>query len=117
MSSYKKAFDTYFVNDSKTKTVNPPKLIFGAGIKSPVGDNNISERVNNTIRTRERNYRGLKTDETPMLPLFVAYYNLIREHQALGKTPAAAAGINAKLGKDKWLDLIRKADESVKSQA
>lgn len=115
MSSYKKAFDTYFVNDSKTKTINPPKLIFGAGINKPM-NNNISERVNNTIRGRERNYRGLKTDETPMLPLFVAYYNLIREHQAIGKTPGEAAGMK-KLGKDKWLDLIRKADESIKSQA
>ncbi|MGI0016559.1 MAG: hypothetical protein ACREBU_24315, partial [Nitrososphaera sp.] len=117
MSSYKKAFDTYFVDDSKTKTVNPPKLIFGAGIKSSVGDNNISERVNNTIRTRERNYRGLKTDETPMLPLFVAYYNLIREHQVLGKTPAAAAGLKLKLGKEKWLELIKQARNSKHSTA
>jgi transposase-like protein len=108
MSSYKKAFETYFVTDSKTKTVNPPRHIFGAGIRSPVGDNNISERVNNTIRTRERNYRGLKMDDTAMLPLFVAYYNLIREHQALGKTPAEAAGLK-KLGKDKWLELIMAA--------
>jgi transposase-like protein len=111
MSSYKSAFESYFVNDSKSKTVNPPKLIFGAGIKSPVGDNNIMERVNNTIRSRERNYRGLKSDETPMLPLFVAYYNLIREHQAIGKTPAAAAGIKLKKGKDKWLELIKQAAE------
>lgn len=110
MPSYKKAFDTYFVTDSKTKTVNPPKLIHGAGIKSPVGDNNISERVNNTIRTRERNYRGLKTDETPMLPLFVAYYNLVREHQALGMTPGQKAGLKG-LGREKWLELIKQADE------
>jgi transposase-like protein len=110
--SYKKAFDTYFLTDSKTKTMNPPTLIHGAGIKSPVGDNNISERVNNTIRTREHNYRGLKTDETPMLPLFVAYYNLIREHQALdGKTPAEKAGLK-KLGTDKWISLIKEAEET-----
>jgi transposase-like protein len=111
MSSYKSAFESHFINDSKSKTKNPPKLIFGAGIKSPVGDNNIMERVNNTIRTRERNYRGLKSDDTPMLPLFVAYYNLIREHQAIGKTPAAAAGIKLKLGKDKWLELIKQAND------
>jgi hypothetical protein len=34
------------------------------------------QRVNNTIRGREKNYRGLNTEDTPMLPLFVAYYNL-----------------------------------------
>jgi transposase-like protein len=116
MSSYKSAFESYFLNDSKSKTENPPKLIFGAGIKSLVGDNNVMERVNNTIRTRERNYRGLKTDETPMLPLFVAYYNLIRQHQAIGKTPAAAAGLKLKLGKDKWLELIKQADSWEKQQ-
>lgn len=32
------------------------------------------------------------------LGLFVAYYNLVREHQAIGKTPAQAAGIDLKLG-------------------
>jgi hypothetical protein len=26
---------------------------------------------------------------------------------AIGKTPAAAAGIKLKLGKDKWLELIK----------
>jgi hypothetical protein len=45
-----------------------------------------------------------------MIPLFVAYYNLVREHQALGnKTPVQAAGIDLKLGKDKWIGLIKKA--------
>ena len=67
------------------------------------------ERVNNTIRGCEKNYRGLKADDTPMLPLFIAYYNFIREHQAIGKTPAEQAGINLHLGNDKWMELIRKA--------
>ena len=46
-----------------------------------------------------------------MLPLFTAYYNLVREHQAIGKTPAKAAGIDLKLGHDKWKEVIRKAQE------
>jgi hypothetical protein len=69
------------------------------------------ERVNNTIRGREINYRRLKIDYTAMLPLFVAYYNLIREHQALGKTSTAAAGLDLKLGKDKWQDLIKQTSK------
>jgi hypothetical protein len=47
-----------------------------------------------------------------MIPLFVAYYNLVREHQALGKTPAKAAGRDLKLGKDKWIGLIKKANKN-----
>jgi hypothetical protein len=69
------------------------------------------ESMNGTIRSREQNYRGLKIDKTPMLPLFTAYYNLIREHQAIGKTPAKAAGIDLKLGHDKWKGVIKKAQE------
>ena len=49
-----------------------------------------------------------------MLPLFIAYYNLIREHQALGMTPAQAAGIDLKFGNDKWIGLIKKAHQKSK---
>lgn len=52
-----------------------------------------------------------------MLPLLVAYYNLVREHQALGKTPAEQAGLNLNLGENKWLDLINKAYQKNKEQA
>ena len=95
-------------HDVKTKTENPPKHNFASGISGLV-DNNIMERVNNTLRGRERNYRGLNIDETPMIPLYTAYYNLVREHQAINKTPAKAAGIDLKLGHDKWNGLIKKA--------
>jgi hypothetical protein len=51
-----------------------------------------------------------------MLPLFVAYYNLLRKNQALGKTPAAAAGIKVPVGKDKWIELIKQANDWRKEQ-
>jgi hypothetical protein len=34
------------------------------------------------------------------------HYNFIRPHMTLGKTPAEAAGINLKLGRDRWIGLI-----------
>lgn len=41
---------------------------------------------------------------------FKAYYNFIRPHQALnGKTPAEVAGLDLKLGKNRWKDVIRNA--------
>jgi transposase-like protein len=110
LPAYQTAFNEHFITNPRTNTKNPPKHIFGAGIRAEV-DNNIMERMNGTIRSREKNYRGLKIDETPMLPLFSAYYNLIREHQAIGKTPAKAAGIDLKLGHDKWKGVIKKAQE------
>jgi hypothetical protein len=71
-------------------------------------DINIMERVNNTLRGRERNCRGLNIDETPMIPFYTACYNLVRE-QAINKSPANAAGIDLKLGHDKWNGLIKQA--------
>jgi hypothetical protein len=43
-----------------------------------------------------------------MLSLYAAYYNLVMEHQGIGKTPAKAAGIDLKLGHDKWNGLIKR---------
>jgi hypothetical protein len=114
LPAYKSAYKAEFLNDVATKTENPPTHNFAAGIRGLV-DNNIMERVNNTLRGRERNYRGLNVDETPMIPLFAAYYNLVREHQAIGKTPAKAAGIDLKLGHDKWNGLIKRAHKYKKT--
>jgi transposase-like protein len=106
LPAYKSAYKAEFLNDVQTKTENPPTHNFASGIRGLI-DNNIMERVNNTLRGRERNYRGLNVDDTPMIPLFAAYYNLVREHQSIGKTPAKAAGIDLKLGHDKWNGLIK----------
>lgn len=110
LPSYKVAFEKEFVTHQRTNTKNPPKHLFNAGIAKEI-NNNMMERLNGTIRSREKNYRGLKIDDTPMIPLFVAYYNMIREHQAIEKTPAEAAGLE-KLGKDKWINLIKKAHKN-----
>jgi transposase-like protein len=114
LSAYKSAYKAEFLNDVRTKTANPPKHNFGAGIRGLV-DNSIMERVNNTLRGRERNYRGLNIDDSPMIPLFTAYYNLVREHQAIGETPANAAGIDLKLGHNKWNGLIKQAHKYKKT--
>jgi hypothetical protein len=40
---------------------------------------------------------------------------MVREHQALNKTPAEAAGIDLKLGHDKWNGLIKRAHKYKKT--
>ena len=42
---------------------------------------------------------------------------LCLEHQALGKTPAAAAGIKVPTGKGKWIQLIKQANDWQRGQA
>jgi len=66
-------------------------------------------RYNGTVRDREKNFRGLKSEETPIIDLNTIFYNFIRKHSAIGMTRAQASGIGNDLGQDKWLGLIRKA--------
>lgn len=56
--------------------------------------------------------RAMQNPETAttLLDGFKAYYNFIRPHQGLsGKTPAQKAGIELKLGKNPWVELIRQS--------
>ena len=73
--------------------------------------NNIIERIQGTIRERIKIMRSFKNKESAeaILSLFVVYYNFIRVHQGIGMTPAKKAGIDLKLGQNKWLDLVYKA--------
>lgn len=77
--------------------------------------NNIIERIQGTIRDRikiMRNFKDKKSAEA-ILSLFVVYYNFIRVHQGINKTPIEEAGVNLNLGKNKWLDLIYLASQKV----
>ncbi len=67
------------------------------------------ERLNGEIRDREKEMRGLKTPETPILPGYQIFHNYVRPHETLeGKTPAEACGIKVE-GENKWLTLIQNA--------
>ena len=70
--------------------------------------NNKMERMNGEIRDREKTMRGLKTKNTEIIQGMQIYHNFIREHQAIGQTPAEACGIKVE-GKNKWLTLIQNA--------
>ena len=56
------------------------------------------------------NSRGIKVDDTPILPMNMIYYNFIRPHQALdGRTPAEAAGIGV-IGDNRWMELLKRSN-------
>ena len=104
LQSYHKAFNKEFYDIHKTS-----EHVRAEGLTARSNNNKV-ERLHNTIRERTKVMRGLHNDKTATAfnDGFKAYYNFIRPHQALnGKTPAEAAGINLKLGKEKWLDIIR----------
>ena len=74
-------------------------------------NNNMVERLNGTVRERNKVMRGLEGEQTAQTIIdgFRIYYNFIRPHMTLkGKTPAEEANIKLELGRNKWLSLIRK---------
>jgi len=72
------------------------------------GPRNLMERKIQTTRTRLKTIRCFKNLEAGQswLDGTQIHYNFIRRHMTLGKTPAEAAGINLKLGRDRWIGLI-----------
>ena len=74
-------------------------------------NNNLVERLNGTIREREKILRGFKKQRTAQVLVdgFRVYYNLMRTHQTLQARPMDLAfGVNVSTN-NRWLDLIKKA--------
>lgn len=72
------------------------------------GPRNLMERKIQTTRTRLKAIRCFKNLGAGQgwLDGAMAHYNFVRRHMALGRTPAEAAGIRLKLGRNSWLGLI-----------
>jgi len=78
-------------------------------------NNNMVERLNGTVRARNKTMRGLDSEPTAQTIIegMRIYYNFIRPHMALnGKTPSEACGITIE-GKNKWITLIQNASKKV----
>ena len=67
------------------------------------------ERLNGEIRDREKVMRGLKKDDTPLIPGIRVYNNFAKKHSGLGgKTPAEVAKIQVD-GPNTWKTIIQNA--------
>ena len=106
LPAYKKAFNKEFYTMRYPRTEHISHIHLTGGM-----NNNIVERLHGTKRDREKTFRGLKTDETPIIPMQDIYYNFVKPHLALkGKTPAEKSGIGI-ADRNKWLGIIRKSIE------
>jgi hypothetical protein len=71
--------------------------------------------LHNTVRGRVKVMRGLHSDKSAAVFNQGFNYNFVRPNQALnGKTPAEIAGVDLKLGENRWLGLVKKATENAK---
>jgi len=104
LASYKDAFRKEFYDHHQSC-----KHIADVALQESL--NNVLERMHGSIREREKVMRGLKEDNTPILPMNQIYYNFIRPHMGLnGLTPAEMAGVGIS-GENKWLGLIQRASK------
>jgi hypothetical protein len=70
-------------------------------------DNNLIERLNGTVKDRNKTQRGLKSEETSFIKGHQLYYNFIKSHEGLnGYTPAHFANIYLDLKDRKWENLL-----------
>jgi transposase-like protein len=101
LPSYKKAFNSEFYDHHLSRT-----HIADVALQESL--NNVLERMHGTIREREKIMRGIKVDDTPIIPMNKIYYNFVRPHMGLdGATPAEAAGVGI-AGENKWMELLKR---------
>jgi len=83
------------------------KHVVSKGIRAEI-NNNLSERLQGTVRDRDKTLRGLKTRESGQTYIdgLVTHYNYFRPHEGIeGKRPAEKAG--AELPFEGWADVAR----------
>lgn len=108
LQSYRDGFNEVFYDHHHSC-----KYVRAAGLRARTNNNKV-ERLHNTVRERFKTMRGLQNENTATTfnDGFRAFYNHIRLHQGLnGSTPAQAAGIDLKLGRNRWMGFIQKGVE------
>lgn len=107
LPSYDKAFQKEFYTLKNPRVKN----IRSISVRNE-GLNSVVERLNGTIRDREKAIRGMNTRESALkiIEAMRIHYNFCREHSKLGKTPAEASGIKIE-GKNKLTTLIQNASQ------
>jgi len=104
LTSYNEAFQKEFYTKKNPRVMNIRSVsVRNEGLNSKV------ERLNGTMRDREKVMRGMNTAESSqkLIEAMRVYYNFCRDHSTLGKTPAEQAGIKLDLGNNKIENLIR----------
>lgn len=115
LQSYIKAINKEF-HTVKKETIHIGNVSMrGKKIHNRKFDNNLIERLQGTVRDRNKTQRGLKTEDSVFVKGHQLYYNFIKSHEGLnGYTPAHFANIYLGLGKKKWHNLLMKAIKNQK---
>jgi len=115
LQSYNKAINKEF-HTVKKETIHIGNVgIRGKKFKNTKFDNNLIERLQGTVRDRNKTQRGLKKEESIFVKGHQLYYNFIKPHETLnGYTPAHFANIYLDLKDKKWENLLM---QSIKNKS
>lgn len=106
LQSYNEAFkrEYFTLQNPRVKNIRSVS-VRNEGLNSRV------ERLNGTMRDREKVMRGMHSKESAqkIIEAIRINYNYCRTHSKLGKTPAEAAGIKLELGQNRIKSLIQAA--------
>lgn len=102
------SYDDAFQKEYFTRRNPRVKNIRSISVRNQ-GLNSRVERLNGTMRDREKVMRGMNTKYSAqkVIEAMRIHYNFCREHSKLGKTPAEEAGIKLNLGQNRIENLIK----------
>lgn len=106
LASYSEAFQKQYYTMKNPRVKNIGSIsVHNEGLNSTV------ERLNGTMRDREKVTRGMHSKESApkIIEAMRIHYNYCREHSQLGRTPTEQAGIKLDLQENKIESLIRLA--------
>ncbi len=115
LQSYNDGFDREFYTNYGPRIENVRSV--GAA-NGKHGLNQMIERVNGTIRDREKTFRGMDNDQSAqvMVDGIRINYNFIRPYMGLnGLTPARAVELDLGLDGIRWKALVKRAMDSCNS--
>jgi transposase-like protein len=109
MWSYERAISKEFTTHKRRK--ERVEHIRNVGIAKEE-NNNLVERYHGEFREFDKIRRGFKSDATmeEWNEGFRLYHNFIKRHMGLnGLTPSQVAEINLRLGRNRWLELLKES--------
>ena len=115
MQAYPAAIASEFCKNGNRRNGSPHKRV--PSIRAPES-NNLVERLHGTEKERIKVMRGFDTRNgtAALIEEFRTHYNLVRDHQTLGTTPGAAAGI-PKVEGFRWAEILKQATATKKPGA
>jgi len=112
MNAYRRAIGQELWFRSGSEVVNPHVRVPSIRAKK---SNNLVERLNGSEKDRIKVMRGLHGRMGPKLLVegFRVHYNMVRNHSALGSTPAAAAGL-PRLKRFRWEEALKESTKGAR---